>query len=278
MNRKKLNIMIPQWQGGGQDLCTYYGAYALRDNYLTNAEVTDCSVSTEDISPVKNDILGYDDILSQIGDVNRILREKDPDRIFTIGGGCDADIPCAAYLNQKVGGDMAMVYIDAHGDLNLPETSDSKLFYGMSLRTLAGDGDSQIIESLGSTLRPDQLFMGAGRALDPEEVRFQKEHGVPAYTAEELEVTPGLIADSIASAGYRAAYVHIDLDSLDPKEFTLTPVPEEGGLKCDTLIEIVRQIQTVCEIKGFAIMEYAGTETDRDNALIRELTAIGLEI
>ncbi len=278
MTRKKMNIMIPQWQGGGQDLCTYYGAYALRNNYLRDADVVECAVSTEDISPVKNDILGYDDILGQIKSVSRLLSEEDPDRIFTIGGGCDADIPCAAYLNRKAGGDMAMVYIDAHGDLNLPETSNSKLFYGMSLRTLAGDGNSQIIDALGSTLSPNQLFMGAGRELDPEEVRFQEEYHVPAYTVEELEANPGLIAESIASSGFRRAYVHIDLDALDPGEFTLTPVPEECGLKCDTLIEIVRRIQAVCEIKGVAIMEYAGTEADRDNALIRELTAIGLGI
>lgn len=278
MTGKKMNIMIPQWQGGGQDLCTYYGAYALRDNYLGDADVVEYAVSTEDISPVKNDILGYDDILDQIKGVDKVLSEKDPDRIFTIGGGCDADIPCAAYLNRKAGGDMAMVYIDAHGDLNLPETSDSKLFYGMSLRALAGEGDNQIIDALGSTLRPDQLIMGAGRALDPEEVRFQEEHQVPSYTVEELEANPGLIAESIASAGFHAAYVHIDLDSLDPGEFPLTPVPEAGGLRCDTLVEIIRQIQAACEIKGFAILEYAGAEDDRDNSLISELTAIGLGI
>lgn len=278
MAEKKLNLMIPQWQGGGQDLCTYYGAYALKENYLSDEEVTECKVTTDDISPVKNDILGYDDILKQIKAVNSILDEKNADRIFTIGGGCDADLPCAAYLNKKASGDMAMVYIDAHGDLNLPETSDSKLFYGMSLRTLMGDGDKEIIDNLGSVMSPAQLVMGANRALDPEEIRFQKDNNVPVFTVEELESDPALIAKSIKASGFNYAYVHIDLDSLDPEEFTLTPFPEKGGLRCDTLLDIIKQIKAVCTIKGFAIMEYSGTANDKDNELVRKLADFGLEI
>ncbi len=278
MAEKKLILMIPQWQGGGQDLCTYYGAYALKENYLSGEEVTECKVTTDDISPAKNEILGYDDILKQIKAVNSILDEKNADRIFTIGGGCDADIPCAAYLNKKASGDMAMVYIDAHGDLNLPETSESKLFYGMSLRALMGEGDKEIIGSLRSVMKPQQLIMGACRALDPEEIRFQKDNNVPVFTVDELESEPGLIADSIKASGFKSAYVHIDLDSLDPEEFALMPVPEKGGLRCDTLIDIIKHIKEVCTVKGFAIMEYSGTANDKDNELVRKLADFGLEI
>lgn len=33
MKNNKLTVVIPQWQGGGQDLCTYVGAYAMKENY-----------------------------------------------------------------------------------------------------------------------------------------------------------------------------------------------------------------------------------------------------
>ena len=33
---EKMTIMIPQWQGGGQDLCTYYGAFAFNENYFSS--------------------------------------------------------------------------------------------------------------------------------------------------------------------------------------------------------------------------------------------------
>lgn len=276
--RDKLNILIPQWQGGGQDLCTYYGAYALKENYLKDSDTVTAEVGTEDISPVKNDILGYDDIVSQIKGVKEILSSEKPSRIFTQGGGCDADIPCGAYLNDLLEGDMAMVYIDAHGDLNLPETSDSKLFYGMSLRTLSGDGDRDIIDLLGSSLKPEQLIMGANRALDPEEINYVKDNGISSYSVDEIENDPGIIAGTIRDKGLSSAYVHIDLDSLDPEEFRLTPVPEPSGLKRNTLLKAVKEIRDVCDIRGFAIMEYCGTMEDKGDEFLTELISIGLDI
>ena len=70
-----------------------------------------------------------------------------------------------AYLNSVTDGDMALLYIDAHGDLNTPESSNSKLFYGMSLRALLGDSAAEIVRNLPSTLTPEQLVMCANRAL-----------------------------------------------------------------------------------------------------------------
>lgn len=274
----KLNIVIPQWQGGGQDMCTYHAAFALRDNYLGGAEAVTAEVRTEPISPTRHDMQGYDDILTQVAGVNAMLAEREPERIFTLGGGCDADIPCAAYLNERMGGRLAMVYLDAHGDLNLPETSESKLFYGMSLRALMGEGDEAIVSGLARTMEPGQLFMGANRALDPEEVRYQEAHGVPSFTVGQLEEDPTLIAQAIRGGGLDAAYVHVDLDCLDPREFSLMPVPEPDGLRCETLLRVVRAIADACELRGFSIMEYCGTADDCDNELLRELVGIGLGI
>lgn len=273
-----MNIVIPQWQGGGQDMCTYYAAFALRDNYLGDAQTVTAEVSTDLISPTEHDMQGYRDIVTQIAQVNELLAQHAPERIFTVGGGCDADIPCAAYLNEQADGKLAMVYLDAHGDLNLPQTSESKLFYGMSLRALMGEGDQAVVESLARTMGPDQLFMGANRALDPEEVRYQRENGVVSLSVEQLEERPQALAEAIAAKGFDAAYIHIDLDCLDPREFSLMPVPEPDGLKCDTLLAIVRAIQDVCSLKGFSIMEYCGTKDDRGNELLQQLVNIGLGI
>ena len=63
---EKLTIVIPQWQGGGQDLCTYYGAFAYAENYLGGAADATVEISTADIGPVRNGILGYDDILESM--------------------------------------------------------------------------------------------------------------------------------------------------------------------------------------------------------------------
>jgi arginase len=276
---EKLNIVIPQWQGGGQDFCTWQGAYALRDNYLQDDSAVTVPIEKGDISPVQNNILGYEDILGAMDQVNAVLKEKKPAKIFTLGGGCDADTPCAAWLNQQYAGDLAVLYIDAHGDLNTPVSSTSKFYYGMSLRALAGEGDPEILRRLAATVKPSQLIMCANRNLDPEEIRYKKACQVSDFPVSRLEEDPSLPAKEVIRKGLQHVYIHIDLDSTDPKEFSLTPVPEPDGLKCSTLLSILQAVrESEAQVVGFGILEYAGTMADKGNSLIESLVRFGKEI
>ncbi len=275
---QKLTIVIPQWQGGGQDLCTYDGAFAMNENYLHGAADEIVEISTEDISPVKENILGYDDILAGMKRVNEALTAAEPEKIFTIGGGCDADTPCAAWLNKVCDGDMAVVYIDSHGDLNTPESSESHLYYGMSLRALAGDCAPEYIDNLPSTISPEQLITCGARNLDPEEVRYKEEHHVPDFTVDELEKDPGLAAEAILKKGFGNAYIHIDLDVLDPDEFRLTPLEEPDGMTKQTLLELIRKIREKVNVVGFGILEYSGTMEDKGDPFLQALAAYGMEL
>lgn len=273
---EKLNFIIPQWQGGGQDLCTWYGAFALRDNYLKDPEAVTVNIGSEPLSPEKNHILGYDDILRDMDKVNAVLKEKNPSRIFTIGGGCDADTPSAAWLNRKYDGDMAVVYIDAHGDLNTPDSSKSMLYYGMSLRTLLSDGDTGIIGRLASVIQPEQLTMCAGRSLDPEESRYIKDKQISAFSVRMLEQNPEIVSEEVTRKGFGHVYIHVDFDSLDPREFDLTPVQEPDGLTCHTLLAMIRALKNCgAEVVGTGLLEYSGTADDRDNNLVNSLVTFG---
>lgn len=270
-------IVIPQWQGGGQDLCTYHGAYTMMNNYLDGKADSVVEISTELISPVKEGILGYDDILESMKRVNGVLEGRAPERIFTVGGGCDADTPCAAWLNKLYDGDMAVVYIDSHGDLNTPQSSGSHLYYGMSLRALAGESAPEFIEHLFSTIKPDQLITCGGRNLDPEEIRFKAENKVTDFSVEELEKNPEVVAEAIKEKGYHNVYIHIDFDVLDPQEFTLTPLVEPNGMTKDTLLCVVQAIAEVGDVVGFGLLEYSGTEKDKGDPFLEEMTAFGLK-
>ena len=278
MEDKKLTIVIPQWQGGGQDLSTYYGAFAMHENYLHGKADKVVEISDAEISPVEENILGYADILDGMQRVNEALEEYDPEKIFTIGGGCDADTPCAAWLNEIYDGDMAVVYIDAHGDLNTPASSDSHLYYGMSLRALAGDSAPEYIENLASTIDPEQLITCGARNLDPEEHRYKKHHDIPDFTVEQLEKDPGLVARTIAEKGYSTVYIHIDFDVLDQAEFQLTPLDEPDGMTKENLLDIIYAIRDVADVVGFGLLEYSGTMEDEGDPFLEELVAYGLEV
>lgn len=278
MSDKKLTIVIPQWQGGGQDLCTYEGAFAFRENYLAGAADATVEISTTDISPVRNGILVYDDILECMQQVNRELQKQEPSRIFTVGGGCDADTPCAAWMNKVYDGDMAVVYIDSHGDLNTPKSSESHLYYGMSLRALAGETAPEFLEHLASNIIPAQLITCGARNLDPDELQYKAEHQVTDVTVAELEADPGLAAAAIKSKGYRNVYIHIDLDVLDPAEFSLTPLAEPDGMTKDTLLKVLQEIKAFANVVGFGLLEYSGTMEDRNDPFLEALAKFGMEL
>jgi arginase len=275
---EKLTLVIPQWQGGGQSLGTYHGAFALRDFYLGRRPCVTVEVGTDDIAPVEQDILGYRDILNDMDRVNAAVAAARPRRIFTLGGGCDADAPCAAWLNKVYGGDMAIVYVDAHGDLNTPPTSDSKLYYGMSLRALVGDSAPEVISRLASTATPDQLVMCANRTLDPEELRYKAESDVYDLTVDQIVEDPACVGRAVAEKGFSHSYVHVDLDSLDPAEFGLTPVPEPHGLTREALLGLVRDVAESVEVVGLGILEYCGTAADRGDRMLQELVDFGASL
>ena len=247
----------------------------MMNNYLQGEADAVIEIGRDPISPVRQNILGYDDILGSMKKVNEVLVEHAPKSIFTIGGGCDADTPCAAWLNKLYDGDLAVIYIDSHGDLNTPESSPSHLYYGMSLRALAGESAPEIIINLPSTIEPRQLITCGGRNLDPEELQYKAEHQVTDLTVEQLEADPDLAAEAVREKGYHNIYIHIDFNVLDPAEFSLTPLAEPEGMTKETLLRVVRSAAKAGTLVGFGLLEYSGTEADKGDPFLQQLVAIG---
>lgn len=267
MEKEKLTIAIPQWQGGGQDLRTYRGAYAFADNYMGDEEVIFANISDSDLSPLKNDILGYDDILESVRTVKCILQDQNPKRSFTIGGGCDADVPCMTYLNGKYGGDMAVVYLDAHGDLNSPESSPSGNLHGMPLRAMLGECDKGILELADSVLKPEQIIMVGTRDCDSPEEEFIRKNQIVSLRSELVNENPKLILDEIKKKGSKNVFIHVDIDVIDPTEFPYQPVPAANGVREKAFCEMLELVKENCNIVGMCILGYTempdGEEKDK---------------
>lgn len=164
---KKEILINGQWQGGGNKE-TLYGARAIAD---MRSPYDTVPVSEDPQLEMESGIIGYKAIRRQISDALRILEEKNPDTLITIGGGCDADIASIAYMNRKHNGKLSVIWFDAHGDLNSPDESISHLFYGMSLRTLLGECDP-ISELIPLPLSPKQIIHIGGRDFDKAELEF----------------------------------------------------------------------------------------------------------
>ena len=249
------NIYVnPQWQGGA-DLSTYAGAAEIKE-YLAGQAFVTLPVSTDDAEMAvrKNGIRGFDVLRRQMHSAYDRMLADAPDKIFTLGGGCDADVPAIVYLCEKYQGDLTLIWLDAHGDLNAPEESASSLFYGMPLRAVMNENCYGLLENRNPLNASHVIHIG-GRDLDDAEKEFIRKSGMTAYTVQDYRSDKEFMRGISRKIQTNHIYIHLDLDVIDPLDFPNTPLPVDGGLRCNEIWEILNS--TADKLIGFGIYEYA---------------------
>jgi arginase len=131
----------------------------------------------------------------------------------------------------------------------------------MVLRTLVGEGPKELLPA--RPLRPGQVVLAGGRALDQAERDFVERSGI-------RHVTPGEAADAVAESGATNVYVHIDLDVLDPGAFASLSYPEPDGITPDELLAAVRALTERFTLVGMGITEYQ-PQREEDQETLRTL-------
>jgi arginase len=151
-----------------------------------------------------------------------------PERPLVLGGCCCSHIGAVEGLAARQGR-LSLVWLDAHGDLNTPETSPSGNQWGMPLRMII---DSGAVEA-------DDVALVGARNLDPPEEAFIRVSGL--HMGEE-----GI---ERAIAGVGCTYVAVDCDVLEPSEAAMF-MPEPDGLTRVELERILRRIAEETEVVG----------------------------
>ncbi|HET6316996.1 MAG TPA: arginase [Chloroflexota bacterium] len=130
--------------------------------------------------------------------------------------------------------DVGVVWIDAHGDINTPETTPSGNIHGMPVAALLGR--AAIVPRLRFGLRhvrPERVVLFGIRSLDPGERALIRELGVRMFTMSELDKV-GIVAavDEAISrlSGPGGIHVSLDMDAVDPLEAPGVGTPWPGGL------------------------------------------------
>lgn len=145
------------------------------------------------------------------------------------------------------GGAVGLIWIDAHGDFNTPETSPSGNVHGMPLAALCGLGPSELVDlgRPGAKLRPENVVLIGIRDLDPLERQLLKDSGVTIFTMRDIDERG--IANVAREAldqlrNVSRLHVSLDMDSLDPSEAPGVGTPVPGGLtyrEAHALMEIL---------------------------------------
>lgn len=130
---------------------------------------------------------------------------------------------------------LGVIWLDAHADLNTPESSLSGNVHGMPLAHLLGYGDTEtasIASPAPAILAANTVIIGA-RDLDQAERGHIREFGVRTYTMREIDERGmrAVLQEAIglASDGTQGIHVSLDLDFVDPREAPGVGTPVRGG-------------------------------------------------
>lgn len=155
---------------------------------------------------------------------------------------------------QKAG----LIWLDAHGDFNTPETSPSGNVHGMALACLAGLGPKELSQLYGFApkVAADNMVLVGVHDLDPGEKRLLRQAGVTVFTMRDLDERGmrAVIEQAIALAGNGAAgiAVSLDMDFVDAAFAPGVGTPVRGGV---TYREAHLALETLCDSGNLLALE-----------------------
>lgn len=131
---------------------------------------------------------------------------------------------------------LGVVWLDAHGDLNTPQTTPTGNIHGMSLAILLGLGDPRFtaIAGFAPVLRAEHVAMVGVRDLDPGEREHVRRTGLTVFTMREVDElgirTCIQRAVEIATRNTAGIHLQLDMDVIDPEDAPGTGTRVRGGL------------------------------------------------
>ena len=125
------------------------------------------------------------------------------------------------------------LWLDAHGDMNTPESSPSGNIHGMPLAAIIGHGAPELVEMLGykPKVEPRNVCLVGVRDLDPKERRLIKECGVHVFTMRDIDERGmrDVMSEALRFVSDGVA-VSLDLDFVDPDDAPGVGTPVRGGV------------------------------------------------
>lgn len=262
-----LRLLLPEWQGCGVSSEVADGARVLAREWWGAQDVTVVEAPQDELLEVGERVLGLGSIAPRAGQALARLREMSPDRLQMIGGTCGVEVAPVEYLNERYSGDLAVIWIDGHADLNTPQSSPSGHFHGMVLRTLLGDGPVALSTHVAHPLRPEQVFLVGPRDMDRAELDYMHTHPV-TWMRDEAFASPQRLTDAIVAMGFRHVYIHFDVDVVSPANFGNALMRAEGGPLLPEVADLLSHLHRHTDVVGFSVLEYCDrTAADRERLL-----------
>jgi len=191
----------------------------------------------------------------------------------------------------RVRPDTGIIWVDAHADLNTPDTSTSGNFHGMPLGLLMNSSpDSkegydfsklpgfEFLDNQGPRIAPEQLVYVGLRDVDPSERLWIRQLGIKAFTMTDIDhLGIGKVMDlALAHLKGRPLHLSWDIDSVDPLLAPATGTKVRGGLTYREAHFVAEFVAQSGDLASAEIVEVNPTLSSDDGA--NETVELGLQV
>lgn len=269
--KKTEKIFIPLWQGG-----SHAGIHEMMNHFSLDKNDIHIKIENETEPTIdninnKNIILKYcNQLYTEVDNV--LKRNNFP---LTIGG--DHTIALASVSAAKKHYDeLAVIWVDAHGDFNTPTTSPSKNPHGMIFAALIGEGDSEFVNlgHDGVKIKKENIVLFATRELDEGEINLIEKNNIKVISDSYIKEygLKNALKEISKYLENKTNNLHIsyDLDVIDPKIIPGVSVPVEGGLNIDEVNSTIDYLFNNFNITSMDVVEY-NPLFDKDNITLNLL-------
>ncbi|MDQ8739215.1 arginase family protein [Paenibacillus sp. LHD-38] len=280
MTKKTIRLLMPQWQGGNNPNYSF-GAELLawlapdNDQPLINVPV---QAYDGTLLENENGMNGRKQLLEQLEAAHHIIDAHKPDRIVMFGGDCLVEQAPFAYLNERYGGELGLIWIDAHSDLVRIVGYDNG--HTLPLGNLLGEGDEEFAKHVKIPLKPENVFIAGLEAPTEQDTEVIQRLGIKTAGTKELMNSTESIKEWIKESGIKHLAIHLDLDVLDPKAFRslLFANPEApynlspaGTMQMPQLLNLIKELSEETDVVGLGITEHMPWDSINLKKLLGEI-------
>jgi arginase len=208
-------------------------------------------------------------------ELNRLLAEQVHSAIsnhrfpIVLAGNCNSCLGTTAGVGQA---QLGIVWFDAHGDFNTPETTISGFLDGMGLAMATGRCWSSLLRTIpGFSAIPESNIVHIGaRDLDPEEEKLLEGSEIrvitPAEARDNIRKTLGRAFDKLRDKVAKV-YLHVDMDVLDTGDALPNHLAVPGGFSVEAVEEMIGTVKERFEVAACAITSF-DPDYDKDDKVL----------
>lgn len=201
-------------------------------------------------------------------------------KVLAIGGDHAISLGTISGASVALKGDLGVIYLDTHGDINTDKSTLSGNIHGMHVASILGFGNKKLINiyKKGKKIKKENIILAGGNDFDKAEEIFIKNEKIKTFTIIDLlanGMEPLFRKIEDLNKKVKNIWVSLDLDVIDYVYAPGVGIPNTGGLTYREISAIAKYIGKNCNVVGIDLVEYNPTK-DIDNKtaeLAIELTA-----